>query len=586
MLAFLGRRPVESGGRVFNQDVETGQFSSGFKGYFNLGGNEWDWDLGYTYGDNTESDITTGLFNTERLATALDSPGVASCASQKGCVPFNIFGGAGSITPAMLNYVLFEAHDVSERQMRDYTGNINGSIADLPAGPLGLALGYEYLEFNGFAHPDATTSSGNTSGNVTQPTDGREKTAAEYIEFDIPIVADAPGFKMLDLDVANRWSQFQWKGGIPGSVGETGSFVSHFAHASTGRAALKWQPTDSLLVRASWSQGFRAPSISDLFFGASDSFPQAQDPCATTPTPASCPIHHSQPNQQIRSTVGGNKDLQPEHATSKSIGFVYNPDFIPGFDFSLDYYHIELDNEITAVSPQIILNGCYPSDAQIAQGVKPNLADCSKITVTGNSITDILDTNLNIGGIVTDGYDVAAHYKFPSTSAGDFKLGLDWTFLKNYIQTVPNSAVTSGFSTSQLAGNTTGFGGFPKQRANLSLNWNYGDWSANWNMEYIHSMYEGCTKAMIGDSLCSDPGPVSPNGKNHFYATNYLGNTIYHDVQGSYHFDDWNTDFTLGIRNLFDKAPPTADTAFANSFLPAFYRVPGREFYGRISVKF
>jgi len=57
-------------------------------------------------------------------------------------------------------------------------------------------------------------------------------------------------------------------------------------------------------------------------------------------------------------------------------------------------------------------------------------------------------------------------------------------------------------------------------------------------------------------------------------------------VQASYHFDDWNTDFTLGIRNLLDKAPPTADTAFANSFLPAFYRVPGRQFYGRISVKF
>ena len=588
LLFLVSRRPLEAGLRTFSQNVENAQFTGAFKGYFNLGGNEWDWDLGYTYGDNYRTDVTTGLFNTARLATALDSPGVAPCSSQPGCVPFNIFGGAGTITPAMLNYVLFEGHDVQEQQMRDYSGNINGTLADLPAGPLGLAVGVEYLEFNGFAHPDATTSSGNTSGNVTQPTDGREKTNAEYVEFDIPLVADAPGFKMLDLDLANRWSQFKWLGGIPGS---TGSSTVHTADASTARAALKWQPTDSLLVRASWSQGFRAPSLSELFLGNSDSFPAATDPCAKKPGgwdgdpnhfPTSCAPFtatkpHTQPNGQIQSTIGGNPNLTPEHATSKTAGFVYNPDYMPGFDFSLDYYHIELDRQITAISPQIILNGCYP---QNGQGT-PNAVDCSKLTLTGNTITDILDLNVNIGGIVTAGYDVAAHYKFPSTSAGDFKLGVDWTFLKFFHQIVPNTSSSTGFSTNELAGTTTGFGGFPKQRGNVSLIWNYGDLSASWNMQYIHTLYEPCSAAMLADKLCSNVDTVTAT--NSF---NHLGKTIYHDVQGTYHVDDLNTDFTLGVRNLFDKQPPTADRAAANSFLPAFYRVPGRELYGRISVKF
>jgi iron complex outermembrane receptor protein len=592
LLALAFRRPVEAGQREFNQNVETSQFSGAFKGYFNLGGNEWDWDVGYTYGDTYETDLTSGLFNTERLATALDSPGVAPCSSQPNCVPFNFFGGAGSITPAMLNYVLFEAHDASDRQMRDYTGNINGSLFDLPAGPVGLAIGYEYLEFNGFSHPDATTSSGNTSGNVTQPTDGREKTNAEYIEFDIPLVADAPGFKMLDLDIADRWSQFKWFGGIPGT---TASTVQHSANASTARAALKWQPTDSLLIRASWSQGFRIPSLSELFFGASDSFPGVTDPCAAAPGgwdgvpadfPKSCApftaAHpRNQPNAQIRSTVGGNANLTPEHATSKSIGFVYNPDFVPGFDFSVDYYHIELDKEVTAIPPETLLQGCFPANNANGTAGTSNPIYCSKITVKGNVITDILDLNLNIGGIVTDGIDVAAHYKFPSTSVGDFKLGLDWTFLKSYQQITPNTASATGFTTLQLAGDTTGFGGFPKQRANVNLSWNYGDFSAAWNMEYIHAMYEGCNAKMIADLLCSNIDTTTPG--NSF---NHLGNTIYHDVTGTYHMDDWNTDFTIGIRNLLDKAPPTADTAFANSFLPAFYRVPGRQLYGRISVKF
>jgi iron complex outermembrane receptor protein len=214
-----------------------------------------------------------------------------------------------------------------------------------------------------------------------------------------------------------------------------------------------------------------------------------------------------------------------------------------------------------------------------------NKTYCSFLTVKSGIITDILDTNVNIGGVKTSGFDLAAHYKFPSTSVGDFKLGLDWTFLKIYDSIQPDSSSTTGFTTIQEAGTTTTTGGFPKQRANASLNWNYGDWSAAWNMEYIHSMYEGCTATDIREAFCSFPGPLSPEKTyNHNY--NYLGATIYHDVTATYHFDDWNTDFTLGIRNLFDKEPPTAETAFANSFLPAFYRVPGREFYGRISVKF
>ena len=68
--------------------------------------------------------------------------------------------------------------------------------------------------------------------------------------------------------------------------------------------------------------------------------------------------------------------------------------------------------------------------------------------------------------------------------------------------------------------------------------------------------------------------------------TNHLGATVYHDASVTYHSDGINSDFTFGIRNLFDKQPPISMSAFANSFLPAFYRAPGRFFYGRIGVKF
>ncbi len=102
----IGRRPLELGNRVFNQDVQSFAFRGGFKGYFNMLGNEWDWDANYNYGKNYESDVTNGLVNTERLQTALGSASdagggattnTAPCTingqAAPGCTPFNIFGG-------------------------------------------------------------------------------------------------------------------------------------------------------------------------------------------------------------------------------------------------------------------------------------------------------------------------------------------------------------------------------------------------------------------------------------------------------------------------------------------------------------
>ncbi len=369
-LSFLGRRPLELGNRVFNQDVQSFAFRGGFKGYFNLLGNEWDWDAGYNYGKNYESDVTNGLVNTERLQTALGSAGVdgsntVPCTingqAAPGCVPFNIFGGdnaatgQGSITPAMAKYVLFEEHDVTNETMRDYTANLSGDLFDMPAGPFGIAFGAESLEHDAFTHPDALVQEGNTSGSVAQAANGREGTKAEYVEFNIPLVTDAPFMKDVSLDVAERWSQFTWSGG---NLGAAGVGAQHTADNASGRAALRWQATDSLLLRGSWSQGFRIPSVSEFFLGNSDSFPGLVDPCVKFKGTglAGCNLSDVQPNAQIKTTIGGNALLTPERSISKTAGFVYNPGWLPGFDLSMDYWKIDLLNAVSVIGGQTILN--------------------------------------------------------------------------------------------------------------------------------------------------------------------------------------------------------------------------------------
>lgn len=624
-LVFLGRRPLELGNRVFNQDVQSFTFRGGFTGYFNMFGSEWDWDLGYNYGKNfgssleaTNGGIVSGEVDLERLQEALGYPGQKPCTVNgqplPGCVPFNIFGGyntqtgQGSITPAMASYVLFEEHDVISETMRDYSADMTGNLFNLPAGPVAMAVGAESLEHDGYEHPDAIVATGNSSGNKIQPTNGRERTRAEYVEFNIPLVTDGPFMKDVSLDIANRWSQFQWSGG---NLGGPGTGVEHQAANTSGRAALRWQATDSLLMRGSWSQGFRIPSISEFFFGNSDSFPSLSDPCVANfaaTKPGFCNAVVSQPNAQIKTTVGGNPNLTPERAISRTGGFVYSPDWLPGFDFSADYYKIQLLNAVSSVGAQTILNGCY---------IGGNTNYCGLITRgaggaynSSGAITDLLDTAVNIGSIKTEGVDVISDYKFPSTSMGDFKTTLDWTFVKQYVSCIPfgNGAI----SCQEQSGTTTGgpgvpgtsgvVGGVPKQRANLYLNWNYGDWSAMWTVNYIGHMVEDCDSFYGADgspptptsadalARCSLPNWSFPfdtgNGPNGTVLANHIGATTYHDVAVTYHVDPWNTDFTFGIRNLFDKAPPIAMSAFANSFLPTYYRAPGRFFYARVGVKF
>ncbi len=167
-LLLLGRRMIENGPRRFTEASDTFRFSAGFNGTFEAAGKAWDWDVAYIFGKDRELDTNYGRFNVANLVYALGDP--AACAAQTGCVPLNLFGGQGSITPAMLGYIGFVEQNQFENNMRVYDGNItNSDLFDLPAGPLGFAAGYEYRERDGFFQPDPVAVAGNDSFNPGIP---------------------------------------------------------------------------------------------------------------------------------------------------------------------------------------------------------------------------------------------------------------------------------------------------------------------------------------------------------------------------------------------------------------------------------
>ncbi len=123
--------------------------------------------------------------------------------------------------------------------MRDFTGDITGKLLNLPAGPLGVAAGVESLGEMGSEIPDTLIEECLTSLRCIQPTFGRTWTYAEYLEANIPVLKDMPFAKSLSIDLANRWSQFRWQGGIAGTPG---AGEMNGASASTGRIQVRWQP--------------------------------------------------------------------------------------------------------------------------------------------------------------------------------------------------------------------------------------------------------------------------------------------------------------------------------------------------------
>jgi iron complex outermembrane receptor protein len=584
----IQRRAVETGGRSFNQNVDTFGFSGGLEGSFERWNRYFTWDAGMVYGRNDQNDTTFGLFNILALRNALGPSeirnGVPVCVTAPGgtvitgCVPLNLLGAAGSITPEMLNYSSFVAHDEFGYKMKQYFANITGEVVELPGGMLAFAAGVERRTENGFDQPDALINSGNTTGNARTATAGGYSLQEAYGELSIPLLKDVPFAKQLELSVSSRYSDY-----------------SNFGDTVNSAFGFKWRPVDDLMFRGNWAEGFRAPSIGELFQGVADSFPQLADPCSTTfgggyngLTPeqrARCtgqgvPVGgYDQGNSQIRISVGGNPNLGPETSVTKTLGAVWSPKFVPGtFDVSLDWWRIELDNVITTFGGQFIVNQC------IREGIQ---AFCNQYTrFPGGAINTLLSSGVNIGAGNVEGWDMTVNYRLPETSFGKFSFSWDTTYQSLVEYDNDGDGDIDEDDGGSIVGEYQNQNNNWRIRSNLLARWEMGDFGATWFTRYYSRQEEACpfyyNDYGFGE-LCND-ATVDADGVVQAGSQNHIGATTYHDAS-IYWKAPWNARVTLGVNNLFDKEAPVSFTTFANSFDPQ-YEVDGQFFYIQYNQKF
>ena len=551
-LDFILRRFVEGGNRQFNQTVKTLYGVATLDGKFDFGGGDWYWDVNAAYGRNKANQTMFGNINSNNLRIALGP--VGTCAATAGCTPFNIFGGAGSITPAMIDYVTFVQHDSSRNSTFDATANLAGDLFQLPGGPLGLAVGLEYRKLKGRFDPDPVVAAGFSSDIPAQPTKGSYNVKEAYAEINAPLLRDVPFADLLELSGAVRFSDYSTSGST-----------------TTFKAGANWKPIQDLRLRANWAQGFRAPSIGELFGTASRFDQQLSDPCSNDSTAAQNFLNNAtvranciaagvpagatyqQANPQISVIGGGNEELVAEESKSWVLGGVYSPSFIPRFSVELNWYRIRIDGAVQTVDAEVTLNNCV---------VNNDPAACALVTRVNGNLTQVSGLLQNIAAIKTKGYDLNIAYRTGETGMGRFGFTWNNTFLRNYDVIVP---ITGGTQVISREGTEQGSPsqGFPKWKSVGILDWDMRSFGATITGRYVSKLKEDVVPA------------------------NTMNARFYTDVQLRFtpaSFAD-RFGFAVGVNNLFKTKAPGCFTCDINNFDPTVYDIPGRYFYARASIK-
>jgi len=554
----IGRRPLEGGPRVFAQDVDTSYFSTSLQGDINAGSRLLFWDINFVSAQNKATQTVNGTYNIAHIQRALGP--IDQCTAP--CVPLNIFGGAGSITPEMLEYISFVEQDRSQQKLTDWTANLSGEIASLPAGALAFAAGYEHRNQSGYYAPDAIVTAGESNGVPSGPTKGSYSVNEYYLEFNVPLLAEVSGVKLLELSAASRYSDY-----------------SNFGGTTNNKFGLRWQVNDDFTLRSTWAEGFRAPSIGELYGTFARFDAQIADPCnfATGQTAANCallgvpdPANFEQANAQISVVTGGNANLRPEESTSLTVGALYSPTWAENtswsqrMDFELTYYRIRLDDAIQAADAQTLLDRCVATmDPVYCAGIGRS---------SGGNINAFNNTLFNLGKVTTSGYDLGVSWTGAETGIGTFNASLQATYLKDYLAV----ASDSGQAEPRTVGIEVSDSGMPKWRATAGLGWTSGAWSTRWTARYFSDLTEQCGDAVADLPVCNGPN-----------ATHRLGSTTYHDARLTWEAPtDLKLSFSLGVNNLFNKEAPLCLSCSLNGYDASTYDLPGRFSYIEANIRF
>jgi iron complex outermembrane receptor protein len=582
------RRNVEGGGRQDDRRFQSYRAVIGARGEIGQG---WSYDTYAEYSRVQLSQVYRNDFSVSRLTKALDVVsvgGVPTCRSvvdgtDPACVPYNIFK-IGGVTPAALAYVQIPLIRTGYTTLQVVSGSVSGDLGQYgfksPLADTGvsLVLGAEIRRDTLGSEVDTAfaTGDGAGQGGPTRGLSGSTSVYELFTESKIPLVSDKPLAKAISVDVAYRRSSYS------GSI-----------DTDTYKIGGDWAPTSDIRFRASYQQAIRAPNVIESYLPQGEGlFDLVADPCGTAKTatlaqclatgvPAARYGSQALDNSANQYTLlqGGNTNLSPEESKTKTFGVVLTPSLIPNFDLTIDYFDIAVDNTISTFGAENAINACYVQNLAIGcSKIKRNAG--GQLWTAGGYVED---TNTNIGGIKTTGFDVNANYRLNLEdqpikviqSLGSLNFNLTGTKLQK-LETEPNPVIAKFdcagyFGSICSSSNSITTAPSPKWRHRFRANWQT-PWNADLSVTW---RYYGKVDLYTG-------GEASTRIDRQFDAQNYI------DLSGNWKVND-TASFRAGVNNVLDRDPPlnysVGTTGNGNTY-PQTYDALGRYVFVGVTLDF
>jgi iron complex outermembrane recepter protein len=383
---------------------------------------------------------------------------LAALADTNPATSFNVFGAGNNVNnPATIQSFLVTTTRNGKSGLFGADAKMNGPLFSLPAGDLLTAFGMDYRHEDLEDHFDPLSASGGVIDLNSTSASGDRDIIAGFAEFYAPIVSNAmaiPGIHKLEAQFALRAENY-----------------SDFGSTVNPKVGLAWQPIpDWLLVRASWSTGFRAPSLVQSSTGSVTFSQELRDTTRFAVTGA--PEDES---QSLQILSGGNPNLDSEDSENFSAGFVLTPPRLPGLTLSADYFQIEIEKSIASLDPQFILDNESDFPGLVVRA--PASASDIALGIPGNVL--LVNTSFqNLGFIQVKGIDSTLEYITPKTPAGTFSLRLNAAYMHSFEQ-----QSSEGEPVRELVGTFVR----PQWRGRAQFGWRIGGFEAITTFNYIDS---------------------------------------------------------------------------------------------------
>jgi outer membrane receptor protein involved in Fe transport len=618
------RRTTEVGPRLSDFTTTIFDYRAGVKVGVT---NSIDLDVSGSYGESENVQTIKNYVLTSRARSAAfatntttclgGAPGGADITAGSGCVPINLFGPEGSISPSQVSYLTANSTSSNRSSLAQARALLSGDLgvsSPWASEAIGFAVGAEYRKYKASQASDTLAQSAGElggSGGAAPTFEGGYAVYEGYGELIVPLIADKPFFKSLTVEGGLRYSSY--KVDAAGSPGYD---------TWTYKGGGSWEPVDGVKFRGSYQRAVRAPNINELFAPVTTGLTNlSYDACAGAApltnanlratclaqgAPVSSIGNIDTPTAaQANFTGGGNLALQPEKSDSYTFGVVLQPNFVPGLSISIDYYNISIKDAISQPTAGDAYNFCF-GDAAGSGITAASATDPACTAIRRNPSTGALDGDpattpglfiapSNLGTILTDGIDLSANYR---RDLGFAKLNLafqgNWTNRSEFLavpgpNAVPRSCVGlygQNCGSPGSAGPSSSAGSMqPEYSWNQRTTLTYGafDFSLLWR--HISGMKVEPGVTTFAGTIASGAlaGTKVDFGKIPSY--NYFDFAVRAGVGE-------HLDLTFTVMNMFDKDPPVVggtvgSTTFnSGNTYPSTYDALGRRFAVGARLKF